>query len=199
MGTSSHSHPRLPTLTLNRPFIQDFLAAEAPCFALGLVEERGQPCGLFALRPGELIPPEVTGRGFQFGHSLLGTTEFEVIHFAFEFYGFETYNVLVNPNNPLVQAVLRTILNSGDYFFFALGPNHQITAFRSEIGQGNIVGLREHWPRLQRSTTSEGQYRQTVQLFETRPHPEGTLLRWVCRDRPDYLDLTGDSVELRPA
>ncbi len=189
---------RLPTLTVNRPFIQDFLAAEAPCFALGLVEERGQTCGLFALRPGELIPPEVTDRGFRFGHSLLGTTAFEVIHFAFEFYGFGTYNVLVNPNNPQVLAVLATILRTGDYFFFALGPDHHVTAFRSEVGQGDIEGFREHWPCLQRSTTTEGQYRQTVQLFETRPHPVGTLLRWVCRDRPDYLDLTGDGLELRP-
>ena len=199
MGDSSRSAPRRPPLILNRPFVQDFLAAEAPCFALGLVEEGGQPCGLFALRPGELIPPEVTGRGFRFGHSLLGTAEFEVIHFAFEFYGFETYNVLVNPNNPQVQAVLRRILDSGDYFFFALDPDHHVTAFRSEIGQGDIEGLREHWPRLQRSTTREGQYRQTVQMFETRPHPNGTLLRWVCRDRPDYMDLTGQGLELHPA
>jgi hypothetical protein len=28
---------------------------------------------------------------------LLGTTEFEVIQFVFHFYGFETYNMLVNP------------------------------------------------------------------------------------------------------
>ena len=34
-----------------------------------------------------------------FGHSLLGTAAYEVIHFAFMFYGFVTYNVLINPNN----------------------------------------------------------------------------------------------------
>jgi hypothetical protein len=51
------------------------------------------------LRPAEVIPPEISGLGFNFGHALLGTTEFEVIQFVFHFYGFETYNMLVNPNN----------------------------------------------------------------------------------------------------
>jgi hypothetical protein len=48
------------------------------------------------LRPAEVIPPEISGLGFNFGHALLGTTEFEVIQFVFHFYGFETYNMLVN-------------------------------------------------------------------------------------------------------
>jgi hypothetical protein len=50
---------------------------------------------------------------------LLGTTEFEVIQFVFHFYGFETYNMLVNPNNRLVKNVLMRMVDSGDYFFFA--------------------------------------------------------------------------------
>jgi hypothetical protein len=33
----------------------------------------------------------------------------------FAFYGFGTYNVLVNLNNPLVQTVLTTIVHSTDY------------------------------------------------------------------------------------
>ena len=70
------------------------MAEESPCFALGLVEERKQLCGFLALRPAEVIPPEISGLGFNFGHALLGTTEFE---FVFHFYGFETYNMLVNP------------------------------------------------------------------------------------------------------
>jgi hypothetical protein len=81
-----------PKLTMNGQFIRDFIAAESPCFALGLVEERKQPCGFLALRSAEVIPPEISGLGFNFGHALLGTTEFEVIQFVFHFYGFETYN-----------------------------------------------------------------------------------------------------------
>ena len=87
----------VPKLTVNGQFMRDFMAEESPCFALGLVEERKQPCGFLALRPAEVIPPEISGLGFNFGHALLGTTEFEVIQFVFHFYGFETYNMLVNP------------------------------------------------------------------------------------------------------
>ena len=104
----SNVHPFLPKLTMNGQFIRDFIAAESPCFALGLVEERKQQCGFLALRPDEVIPPEISAVGFNFGHALLGTAEFEVIQFAFQFYGFETYNVLVNPNNHLVKRVLIT-------------------------------------------------------------------------------------------
>ncbi len=53
----------LPTLTVNRSFMREFIAADAPCFALGMVEERGRRCGLLALRPEEEIPSEVSGAG----------------------------------------------------------------------------------------------------------------------------------------
>ena len=101
-------YPLLPKLTVNRQFIHDFVAARTPCFALSMIEERKQKLALLALRPREIIPPEIMEPGFNFGNSLLGNDHFEVVHFAFEFYGFGTYNVLVNPNNPLVLTVLRS-------------------------------------------------------------------------------------------
>jgi hypothetical protein len=132
----------LPKLTVNEQFVNEFISAQAPCFALGLVEERKRQCGFLALRLNEVIPPEVSSAGFRFGHSLLGTADFEVVHFAFEFYGFETYNVLINSNNPAVQTVLTTMVESEDYFFFAINSNGTATAFRSEIGQANLAGLK---------------------------------------------------------
>jgi len=86
-----------------RKFMREFISADVPCFALGVVEERERRCGLLALRPGRVIPSDVANAGFRFGHTLLGNANFVVVHFAFEFCGFETYNALVNPNNPLVK------------------------------------------------------------------------------------------------
>src|ERR1700730_12175288 len=97
MTQRSNDVSNRPKLTVNGQFMRDFMAEESPCFALGLVEERKQPRGFLALRPAEVIPPEISGLGFNYGHDLLGTTEFEVIQFVFHFYGFETYNMLVNP------------------------------------------------------------------------------------------------------
>jgi len=130
----SHMQPLRPVLTVNRSFLREFLAADTPCFALGLVEERKRHCGLLALRPEEAIPPDISSGGMNFGHALFGSATFEVIHFAFEFYGFQTYNVLVNLNNPLVQAVVATMIAGGDYFFFALNANRGVTTFRADIG-----------------------------------------------------------------
>ena len=81
----SNIYPFLPKLTVNGQFIRDFIAAEPPCFALGLVEERKQECGFLALRPDEIIPREISAVGLNFGHALLGTAQFVVIQFAFEF------------------------------------------------------------------------------------------------------------------
>ena len=90
-------HTFLPRLTLNELFVQDLMAANPPCFALGYVEERGSISGFLALRPGKPIPSSSTQQGFCFGHSVLGLDNNPVLHFAFEFYGYATYHGLVNP------------------------------------------------------------------------------------------------------
>lgn len=194
----SHVPPLRPALIVNRSFIREFITADAPCFALGMVEEHQRRYGLLALRPDQMIPAHITNRGLNFGHSLFGSSTFEVIHFAFEFYGFQTYNVLVNPNNPVVQAVLAHLLENRNYFFFALYPNDSITAFRAEIGQETLTGLHANLAHIQQSTTTQHQYQQALAGFVDHPHPEGVLLRWVCRDTIDYLDLTQDRMELTP-
>jgi hypothetical protein len=179
--------------------MSEFIYAEAPCFGMGMVEERKRHCGFLALRPDRVIPPEIFNAGFRFGHSLLGTETFEVVHFAFHFYNFETFNVLVNPNNPLVQAVLTTMVNSGEHFFFALASNGRATAFRSEIGQKNLVGLKTNLPRIQRSTTTDVQYQKALSQFSKNPDPPGVLLNWVCQDCVACLDLSKDRLEMTPA
>jgi hypothetical protein len=189
----------LPNLTVNRPFITEFVAAETPCFAMGMVSESHRQCGLLALRPDEVIPSEVTETGFNFGHSLFGNASFEVIHFAFEFYGFKTYNVVVNPNNPLVQAVLAQMIQGGDYFFFLLHESGGVTTFRAEVGTEVLSQLKANLARIQRSTTTEHQYRQALASFAVNPHPEGRLLNWVCREPIQYLSLTEDTIQLTPA
>ena len=191
--------PPLLPLTLNRKFMNDFLDAPEPCFALGLVEEGPRQYGFVALRPGEAVPRKVTVGGFNFGHSLLGTKNFEVLHLAFEFYGFRTYNALVNPNNHLVRRVLATMMASGNYFFFLLDSDESLTAFRTEIGHDFMAGFTNNLPRIERSSTTPDQYRKAVAQFRVNPQPSGRLLTWVCRDDPSYLDLTHDRMQLTPS
>jgi hypothetical protein len=195
----SPEHPARSTLTVNRSFIRDFLAAESPCFALGLVEERQRLGGFLALRPPQAIPPTITDAGFRFGHCLLGNADFVVVQFVFAFYGFETYNILVNPNNLLVRTVVTTIVQSEDYFFFALNTDGSVTAFRSEIGQEDLAGLKTNLPRIHQAQTTEAEYRRAVALFEQHPDPAGALLPWVCHDNAAYLDLTTDRLDMTPA
>ena len=130
----------LPKLTVNGQFMRDFMAQESPCFALGLVEERKQTCGFLALRPAEVIPPEISGLGFNFGHALLGTTEFEVIQFVFHFYGSETYNMLVNPNNRLVKKVLMRMVRAAITFSLPLVPTRASRRSDPKLGKKIWLG-----------------------------------------------------------
>jgi hypothetical protein len=190
----------LPTLTVNRSFIEEFIAAQHPCCALGLVEVHHRQCAFVALHPETAIPSQVTDKGFAFGHALIGNSDFEVIHFGFVFYDFQAYNVLLNPNNPIVQTVLQTMMESGDYFFFTLDESSgSVTTFRSEIGKDTLINLTNNWQRIQQSTTTDSQYLQGVIHFVKNPSPKGKLLQWVCSDNIDYLDLTQDRLELKPA
>ena len=83
MGTV---HKLLPKLVLNRPFVEDLMSAGESSFGMGIVEERKKNCAFLALRTAEEIPDGITAAGFSFGHSVYGTSVFEVIHFAFNFY-----------------------------------------------------------------------------------------------------------------
>jgi hypothetical protein len=195
----SPEHPGRSTLIVNRPFIRDFLAAESPCFALGLVEERRRLGGFLALRPPQAIPLAITHAGFRFGHGLHGHADVVVVQFVFVFDGFETYNVLVNPNNLLVRTVVTTMVHNEDYCFFALNADGSVTAFRSAIGHEDLAGLKTNLPRIHQARTTEAQYRHAIALFEQHPQPAGALLPWVCRENAAYLDLTTDRLDMTPA
>ncbi len=190
---------RPPSLVVNEPFMREIVSAEAPCFALGLVEVGGQQTGFLVLRPGEPIPREVTAFGFRFGQSLVGISGQAVVHFAFEFYGFRTYNALVNPNNLVVRTVLRTMVEQKDYFFFALDSNNTVTAFRSELGQDDLGGLKTNLRHILTATTTDAQYQRALKSFTRNPDPPGQVISWVCRDEMDHLDLTEHRLILNPS
>jgi hypothetical protein len=106
--------------------------------------------------------------------------------------------VLINPNNPLVHTVLTNMVESGDYFLFAINANQIATAFRSDMGQEDLAGLKTNLPQIQNATTTEAEYQAALSSFERNPQPAGPLLHWVCRDHTEYLDLTENRLDLNP-
>lgn len=179
----------LPILTVNKLFMRAFLSSSAPCAALGVIEEIGVDIGFLAMRPEINIPNEVTARGFNFGHALIGTSEYTIIQFVFEFYGFGKYYVLLNPNQSLVQTIITKMIESGSYFFLMLNPDKSVATFKADIGQENLAGLRTNFPKIQAATTTDEQYNKGLHYFHQAPDPSGKLLNWVCRDNMDFLDL----------
>lgn len=130
---------------------------------------------------------------------MYGSAAFVVLHLACVFPGFQTYNVLINPNNLVVQAVLRTMRDDGDDFCFALQPQGQVTAFRADIGRDDVAVLRANRARLQAATTTEEQSQRAVTACAATPDLPGLLLQWVCRDQHAALDRTTDRLRLTPA
>lgn len=191
-------HPFLPRLTLNELFVRDLMAANPPCFAMGYVEERGSISGFLTMRPDENIPQASTQQGFRFGHSVLGIGNSQILHFAFEFYGHATYHSLVNPENPIVKSVLTTMVETKDYFFFAINPDQTVTAFRSKLEYSDLAGLKTNKERFKEAGCTPERYEKAFSSFSKNPDPPGQVMEWVCRDNPDYLDLTENRLELNP-
>lgn len=189
----------LPELIVNRHFMTAFIEAESPCVALGMVEVEASLSALIALRFNQPIPKSVMAGGFAFGHSMLGGSTWEIVHLAFQFYGFATYNALLNPSNPATRFVLTAMVQTGGYFVFALDSDRSTTAFRSDLGRDTLAGLRDNMARIQASTTTDAQYRSAVRQFAANPHPPGLLLNWVCQDQDNALDRAEDRLALRPA
>ncbi len=189
----------LPKLALNRRFIMEFMARTEACCALGVIEERGRVLPLVALRPHCELPLTVTEQGFTFGHSVLGTSAYEVVHFAFTFRDVGTFNVLLNPSDPVVRDVLGRMVELGSFFVLAIDPRDAVTAFLADVGEAPLAGLIDHQPRLVNSSTTNAQYDQALTQFRIRPEPPGTMLEWVCRGDLGYLNLAEARLELTPA
>lgn len=195
----------LPTLAMNRLLVVDLLSAEAPCFAMGYIEHAHGITGAFILRPDLDIPDGVTEKGFNFGHSLMSIGDSPLLHFAFEFYDHVTYSGLVNPANPLVQDVVKTMIDTGDYFFFAIDPQQKITAFSSEFNVNDMAGLGTNFTTLEifdalgfASQCTPEQYETAATKYAKAPQPEGRFVSWVCRDNPEYLDMKRERIDLTP-
>lgn len=192
-------YPMLPKLTVNRQFMHDFITENTPCCAFGAIEDRNRKSGLIALRLNDVIPNEVTDKGFCLGHSLYGSSRFEVVHFVFQFYGFKTYNVLINPNDPLIREVLKMMIEDGGYFIFVINPDNSVTAFRSSFGQDTLCELQHNIIRISNSNTSDSDYQKAFSTFNKNPDPSGEILNWVCRNNIEYLELKKDCLELKPS
>jgi hypothetical protein len=189
----------LPRLAVNGPFIMAFLSGAGPSCALGMVDERKERFAGLMLRLDVPLPTESAAHGFSLGHAVLGTQHFELLQLSFVFYGFQTYHVLLNPNNPIVQAVVRSMIERGEYFILAIGVDRTATAFRAGVGQGELLGVRENIDRLRASRTTDREYDQALAQFRQFAKPSGQILEWVCRDDVACLDPSLDPLDMSPA
>lgn len=121
-----------------------------------------------------------------------------LLQFIFEFYNHATYHGLVNPGNPIVQAVLSTMIDAEDYYFFAINPDQTILAFRSQLETADLAGLKTNQARFKEFRCTSEQYDRALKQFSKHPDPPGKVMAWVCRENPDYLDLTQHRLELSP-
>lgn len=186
----------LPELILHRKFMSDFASAQAPCFAMGLVEADGEETGFLAMRPEKAIPSEFLAMGMAFGHRISAFEGDMLCQFVFSVYGYEQYSVLVNPANRQVRDVLDIMVSQRDYFFFILNPDGKASAFRSNLDEANLAGLSDTLPQMYAANTPHETYERAVTAFRKAPDPSGSVLSWVCRNDPTYLRLDSDPMVL---
>ena len=189
-----------PPFTLSRKFFHDFTEADAPCCGLGLVRSCDAITGFFAMKPECVVPNNVLEVRTGFGHRMLISPDGEpVSQFSFEFRGFERHSVLVNPSSPLVLKAIETMVKEGDFFCFILNPDGRAFAFRRDLGEENVAGMRDSLPLMRSTRTPQSSYESGVRAFQQTPNPrEVKPLEWVCREDPAYLDLEADTVDFPP-
>ena len=65
-------------------------------------------------------------------------------------------------DNPIVQAVISTMTETEDYFFFAINPDNSIVAFRSELEYHDLAGLRANQENFGSESSSPELYEKAV-------------------------------------
>ena len=90
------------------------------------------------------------------------------------------------------------MLDTQDYFFFAINPDQTVTAFRSQFEAPDLAGLRTNQEQFSEGSCSSEQYESAVKTFTKNPGPPGTVMNWVCRNNWDYLDLKKYPLDLNP-
>ena len=189
---------RLPVpLTFNELFLHSFVNEEPPCAALGLVEEAAQTRGFVAIQINESVPTRTAQSGFDFGYELLGNDRCQLIHFILKFEGFGTYDILLNPNNPLVRRVVDVMRETAQYFFFVFEEGG-VTAFQQTMGQEGLDWFNEYGNVVHTATTTPQEYERGLQRStEDDSFLYGEPLDWVCRENTEFLDLRANRFEVR--
>jgi len=167
---------------MNRLFVQDLMSAPPPCFAAGYIEELGKTTGFLAMRPRALIPKDALSSGFSFGHSVQEYDGEILLHFGFKFYGHKTYHCVVQPQNPIIMAVIDKMLETQDYFFFAINTDDTITSFRSKMESADLASLRTNRLLFDKAKCSLKKYDDARTHIQKEVFPYDEEMMWVCRD-----------------
>jgi len=188
----------LATLIMNQYFVRDLMASEAPCFGAGYVKENDLLSGFLAMRPDEVIPPECMQRGFSFGHSVKDFNGEQLLHFAFRFYGFKTFHTLIPMQNPIVLSVIDKMIETQDYFFFAIDPAQTVTAFRSQMEVNDLASLKTNRIKFEGTECRPEIYEKAVEIYRSEMGEDEEYMEWVCRSNWDYLDIEKYPLDLTP-
>ncbi len=185
-------------MIVNRQLMAAFLEEEGPCAMLGIAEDDQGQCGLIALKLDTVLPRDVAAAGFALGNALFGNRDWQVLHLAFNFYGFRNYNLLANPATPAMRRVLDTIVATENYMFLAFDSDRSATGFKSGIGPDSQSDLIDKLRSVRASTTVPAQYDRALRQFAMRPDPPGVQLEWVCRQEAGLLEPSHDPLTLTP-
>ncbi len=90
------------------------------------------------------------------------------------------------------------MIETKDYFFFAINPDQTVTAFRSKLEHSDLAGIETNQKNFKKANCTTEQYEKAFNAFSKNPDPPGQVMEWVCRDNPDYLNLTEHRLELNP-
>lgn len=186
----------LPPLTFNKKFIEQFVAENLPCAALGIVETRGQQTGFLAIKTEKPLSDATTQNGFDLGTELLGKKDLIVLlHLILNFDSENIFDVLLNLNAPVTKRVLQLWEKTGNYFFFAFSDTG-FTAFNQNIS--DVWFQESYFEIMEKAKNTNSQYEDSVEIIKRKNDMmHGKYLGMVFQENLDFLDLNGNRFEVK--
>ncbi len=176
-------------LVLNEKFMHEFTAAEPPCFGMGYLEINGEVNGFFALRPVQSINP-ADCYDTRFDHSQIQKAHNTISALTFEFGASEdSYDVLLNPESPVIHAVLETMIRTQRSVMLLFNGN-AIASSHMKLAGNNLNVIKKILEAQQGITCSEETYDEIHQILSGDRGVHNILMQWVCRNDMTYLDLS---------
>ncbi|PHM50530.1 hypothetical protein [Xenorhabdus miraniensis] len=93
---------------------------------------------------------------------------------------------------------IQVVENANEILEYYLMPYILHFVYLAQLQSGDLSGLKRNQQLFGDARCTPEEYNKVVETFTRNPEPPGKVMKWVCRNNWDYLDLKTYPLELTP-